>query len=125
MERLYDIYTAIESMSFRSKWDKGVKRYALELIENAVDNMDALTWDDIKEGKIWNGADGVKSFSYGGDRLIWDGDIANRLLTASELKKWNAGKWNGPEMIVLQTRALVQAWRLIKRTHALNLPYGI
>lgn len=59
-----------------------------------------------------NGADSWIQYSWGGCSLIYDGDIAERLCSPSELKKTRNGerKPNGnEEWLDTQARALYQA----------------
>lgn len=73
-----------------------------------------------KELEEWllNGAMSWDEYSYGGCSLIYDGDIAERLCTPSELKKKDGGRLapNSQESwLDVQVRALYQACLRIKR----------
>lgn len=98
----------------RSAWSKGVKEYALEMLEDfARDHGEeaAPTMADLL-----NGADNWYQYSWGGCSLIYDGDIAERLCTQSELKRTRNGERrpNGrEEWLDVQARALNQAARRI------------
>lgn len=102
-----DLYLAIENQKHRSAWDKGVNEYALELVEFLEDNDLPVT----KEAML-NGASCWEQASYGGSHLIYNGDIAERLCSPSELKKCKYGE-NRPncqeDWLDVQTRALHQA----------------
>lgn len=102
----------------RSAWGLGVKKYAIELLEDVKDwkggsfELDTSNYRKI----ILNGADDWKEYSWGGLALIYDGDIAKRLSTKSELAKTNNGmrRLNAREgWLDTQARALYQADRLI------------
>lgn len=97
-----------------SAWRKGVKEYALELVESAEVE---LTPENAKE-TLLNGAKDWREFSYGGSSCIYDADIAERLCTPSELKKKKGGDLqpNTRETwLDVQSRALFQAFNLINR----------
>ena len=79
-----------------SAWKKGVKEYADELLDNLEEKAqyyERLPRNE-KELKEWllNGAMDWADYSYGGCSLIYDGDIAERLCTPSELKKKDGGR---------------------------------
>lgn len=110
----------------RSTWDKGVKIYALEILESLAENgvSPADLLSKAGEKIALNGAKDWRQFSEGGCSLIYDIDIAKRLCTPSELKKVTKkdGSLLPPNReenwIQCQARALWQAWYLI--TDALN-----
>lgn len=109
MKTLLEIRQAVEAYNPRSAWRKGVKEYALELIEK----LDERAEDEGREPisismlAVWmlNGAreycvhasrqpypfynlyEHWRVYSYGGSALIYDSQIAARLCTASELKR--------------------------------------
>ena len=121
--KMRKIIELIESSPARSAWKRGVKLYAVELIES-------LDGRELTEKNLLNGA-GVfrveiptprervqawKAYSYGCISLIYDSDIAERLCTPSELKKTKGGERypNGNEnWLDVQGRALLQACNLI------------
>lgn len=97
-----------------SAWGKGVKEYALELVESAEVE---LTPENAK-AVLLNGAKDWKEFSFGGCSSIYDTDIAERLCAPSELKKKKGGELqpNTRETwLDVQTRALFQAFNLVNR----------
>ena len=94
---------------------KGVKEYALELVDLASDDMVFADNVDMKT-ELLNGAKNFKHYSYGGCSLIYNEDIAKRLCNATELRKCDNGRKepNRDEMwLDVQARALYQAFRLI------------
>ena len=104
------ISARIAATSPRSAWRRGVKLYALELLES----LEA----DYTGASILNGAADWTAYSYGGCALIYDQDIAERLATASEIKRKRGGDLppNASETwLDCQARALSQAARLIAR----------
>lgn len=114
-----ELYNTIENRRARSAWDKGVKVYALELLDKAITNGDyeseILSESELKKACL-NGAGTWHRYSEGGCSLVYSYDIAVRLCTPSELKRTDNGNKdpNGHEdWIQCQTRALYQAWALI------------
>lgn len=110
---LEKIRKEIENKKAWSAWDKGVKLYALEIIDRL--ETDEL---DVTEKNLLNGAPNWKEYSWGGSSLIYDYDIAKRLCAPWELKKTDGGfkRPNKTEdWLDVQARALYQAALLIKR----------
>ena len=120
--KIEDIRIAIEKTTPRSAWNKGVKDYALDLLDNLSENnvQDCYFVGSPSDRKaILYGAHSWEQYSEGGCALIYNGDIAKRLCTHSELKKSREGYRNPNNRetwIDCQTRALYQAERLILRT---------
>lgn len=108
----------------RSAWKKGVTIYALEILDNLEEQIDGgyLTEDIFESPKLLdkamlNGAKDWNQYSWGGCSLIYDGDIAERLCTPSELKRTRNGERkpnHNEEWLDVQTRALYQAARKIR-----------
>lgn len=101
----------------RSCWRRGVIDYAIELLDN-VDNWELLNLPTL-EKTLLNGASDWNEYSDGGCALIYDGDIADRLCTPSELKRKKGGELppNSQEnWLDTQARALRQAYFLIEET---------
>lgn len=122
MKTISEIRQEIESKKTRSAWDKGVKEYALELLEdmenerNAAKETDMTVYPATLEVELLNGAMNWKQFSLGGCSLIYDKQIAKRLCTASELKKTRNGEKQpnaNEQWLDVQTRALRQAENMI------------
>lgn len=112
------VHNTIELSSPRSAWDKGVKDYALELLENLGDDFEYTTSKELKEALL-NGAKNWSDYSWGGCSLIYDEDIAQRLCSPSELKKTNSGQRKpsaNEEWLDTQARALHQAFITINTT---------
>ena len=111
-----ELIAAIKTSKAHSAWAKGVKWYALHLVEESYRQ-------DTDIGKVnlsiyLNGAETWKEYSYeaNGCALVYDSDIAERLCTHSELKKTDFGhkQPNGSvTWLDVQARALYQAHRLI------------
>ena len=110
---------------FRSAWYRGVKVYALEMVEELEENITGGYVDIEKlferrglREALLNGAQDWKQYSYGGSALIYDGDIAERLCCPSELKKTRGGEWrptSREDWLDVQARALRQAANMVYR----------
>lgn len=124
------LYESIENEKQRSAWNKGVTLYALELLEELETSIDGGYFDAeniaapaMLEKALLNGASDWSQYSWGGCALIYNGDIAERLCSPSELKKTCNGERrpnSREEWLDTQARALYQACNRIKR-HARNL----
>lgn len=117
MTTIDTIRNAIATRRTRSAWDKGVTLYALELLDNIRDLNEVETRKEL-ETALLNGARNWSEYSWGGCSLIYDGDIAARLCSPSELKRCRGGEWRPnrrEEWLDVQARALYQAFRLICR----------
>ena len=110
----------IENKKTHSAWEKGVITYASELFENVKENYTPEDVCNVKllEKALLNGASDWAEFSWGGCSLIYNGDIAERLCTASELKRTHNGERRPnakEEWLDVQARALYQAAQLVKQ----------
>ena len=98
MENIYtkELRKLVEEIPNTSAWKRGVKEYTDELLDN-LEEM-AQSYERLprneRELEEWllNGAMSWDEYSYGGCSLIYDGDIAERLCTPSELKKKDGGR---------------------------------
>lgn len=119
MENIEKLYQSIESEKQRSAWDKGVTKYALELVDQLGEQINGGYFEelDLTESKkvraaLLNGAENWSQYSWGGCSLIYDSDIAERLCNPSELKKTRNGERrpnSREEWLDTQARALFQA----------------
>lgn len=111
----------IDQMKVSSAWERGVRDYALELLQKLIDDFEEEI-PPLTEKLLLNGCNDWKEYSYSGNSLIYNRDIALRLCTPSEFKKTKEGK-NRPnskeEWLDTQARALYQASEII-----LNLEKG-
>lgn len=106
---------SLENVKVRSAWMKGVKVYAIEMLEG-IGNADVIHSKEELKKAILNGADSFEDYSYGGCALVYNADIAARLCNRTELKKTQGGKRqpNSHEnWLDVQARALVQAYQMI------------
>ena len=109
-----ELIKAIKASKARSAWAKGVKWYALNLVEKSYKQDTDIV--KVNMSVYLNGAETWKEYSYGGCALIYDYDIAKHLCTPSELKKTDFGhkQPNGSvTWLDVQARALKQAHSLI------------
>ena len=100
----------------RSAWSRGVKAYAVEMVE-AIDDGADLANEWMLQKALLNGADNWRQYSEGGAALCYNADIAERLCSPSIVKrtKWGMLPPNGLEnWLEVQARALWQAHRLIE-----------
>ena len=126
MKNFKELKKRVESHRAASAWSRGVKEYALDLLDHLEEGIEGNWFNDedilspnllIKE--LLNGAADWFEYSEAGNALIYDKDIAKRLCTPSELKQKKGGRLqpNSRETwIELQARALYQAARLIMRS---------
>lgn len=114
----------LEAHKDRSAWGRGVNAYALELVEELRERAayEGRNPEPGKECREWmlNGAQDWNQYSWGGSSLIYDGDIAERLCTPSELKKTRHGERrpnSREEWPDTQARALTQACNRVARIY--------
>lgn len=117
------IRETIENKPTRSAWSRGVKSYAVELLDELAENIQGgyidpedLDSPALLKKALLNGAADWQQYSDGGCSLIYDGDIAERLCTPSEYKRKRGGglQPNSRETwLDVQARALYQAARWI------------
>lgn len=122
-ERVAEITAIVEAGKTRSAWTRGVKAYALEMLEEMAFNakhgyldLDAFSNSKMLRDALLNGAGDWSQYSWGGSALIYDYDIAERLCNPSELKKTRNGERrpnSREEWLDTQARALGQAAWLI------------
>lgn len=109
----------------RSAWARGVRAYAAELCGNlrraATDAAEAgtpspLTDRETVRAALLNGARDWSEYSWGGCSLIYDGHIAARVCTPSELRRTHGGQRDpNPReaWLDVQARALYQAGAVV------------
>ena len=112
MKTTIETAAAITSTAPRSTWSRGVKTYALELLETLeADQPPTLE-------NLLNGAENWQQYSEGGCTLIYNENIAARLATPTEFAKKKEGMLppnRAESWLDCQARALAQAARLIAK----------
>lgn len=113
----------VENMKTHSAWERGVKAYALELLDEVREGIDGGYFyeDDLNAPRVLhkmllNGASDWKQFSWGGCGLIYNGDIAKRLCAPYEMRLTRNGEKKPnrrEEWLDTQARALFQAEGMI------------
>lgn len=91
----------------QTKWEKGVKQYALELATEA-EEKEYLSEEEFGKALL-NGAQDWRQYSYGGCSLINDDEIFCRLFTQTTLIKGKLGALD------LQAQALKKACNLVMK----------
>lgn len=117
MKTIEQMRTIIENKKARSAWNRGVKEYALELLDNIYNPDEQLENIQLLDKALLNGADNWKHYSWSGCALCYDGQIARRLCTPSELKRTDNGRKQpnkSEQWLDVQARALYQASALIR-----------
>ena len=124
-ETVAAVEKAISESKTRSAWDRGVKAYAEELVEELREAVEGGYVDEsdlsnrrLFERAMLNGADDWKQYSEGGCSLCYDGQIAERLCAPWELRKTDNGRKDPnprESWIDVQSRALYQAAQLVLR----------
>jgi hypothetical protein len=114
--KVIDIRKVIESLpAERSAWRRGVRQYAMDLIEDLPDFQDLNP--ENSRGVLLNGAVSWKEWAYSGYGLVYDCAIAERLCTPSELHKKRGGELE-PNLheswLDVEARAVSQAAAAIK-----------
>lgn len=120
-----EIRKELDSMDHRSAWNRGVNEYAHGFVDDLGEFMDYgdITLSDLRnpnrlEKILLNGADNWHHYSWAGCSLCYDGQIAERLATPSELKRSHNGNLqpNSREhWLDVQARALYQAFLRVKK----------
>lgn len=133
MKTLNEIRAAIEATKTRGAWAKGVKVYALEILDTVAERseyeghepqtMEELTDYMLNGARDWQKPNDLyKAWSvasWGGSYLIYNGDICERLCSPSEQKKTHNGEKepnSREQWLDTQARALYQAGEIIRRT---------
>lgn len=128
-----ELETKIAGNVPKSAWSRGVKSYALEMLEKIEDTdaqADTITLGDlinhvgykfIKIGCFTGALGACSEMSWGGKFEIYSEDIAQRLATPSEIKKCThkngsfRNEFGKIHWLDIQARAIYQAVMLIQR----------
>lgn len=124
-EKVATVAHKIEQTKTRSAWERGVKAYAEELVEELREAVEGGYVDEsdlsnrrLLEKALLNGASDWRQYSEGGCALCYDGQIAKRLCAPWELRKTDNGRKDPnprESWIDVQSRALFQAAQMILR----------
>ena len=107
-----------------SAWRKGVKLYALDLVDEVAEAIgrgyfleENLSDPKLLKRQLLNGAETWLEYAEGGCGLTYNADIAERLCTPSELARTRRGElppnpWE--TWLQVEARALFQAELLIR-----------
>lgn len=117
VSRFAEANERIDKINTRSAWKRGVKYYAYDILFT-VENIARYkrTAPETREeflNMALNGADSWTQYSYGGNSLCCNYDIAERLCTPSELKRKKDGELQPNSIenwLDVQARALHQAY---------------
>ena len=114
----------LDEVKTRSAWKRGVKEYAYDILSKVEDIAEFRhTAPETREEFLkmaLNSAENWSRYSYGGNSLCCDFQIAERLCTPSELKRKKGGELqpNSRESwLDVQTRALSQAYIMAKSAY--------
>ena len=120
------IIANLQARKDRSAWHRGITAYALELVDQLEERAayEGRDPQDRKECREWmlNGAQDWSEYSWGGSALIYNGDIAERLCSPSELAKTRNGERRPnarEEWLDTQARALSQACARVVNVYSL------
>ena len=109
-EKVADYFASLIDLQ-KTAWKCGVIAYAHELAEEAARSTWVKRPKTIEEALL-NGAPSWHDYSYGGNSLIYDADIAERLCYPSQPKRSLNGKrkpYRCKRWLDVQARALRQA----------------
>lgn len=104
-----DIIKVLEDKKEVSAWNKGVRKYAIMILEDII--MIPCDYSE-RQDLLLNGASSWKEYSWGGCALIYNSDIAEMLCSPSELKGTDNGRLQpnkNEQWLDTQARALTQA----------------
>lgn len=133
-----DVRKELESMDKRSAWKRGVNDYAHGFVDDLIEFMDYgdITLEEVQGADnlalqkiLLNGADNWHHYSWAGCSLCYDGQIAERLATPSQLKRTHDGNIQpraGVHWLDLQAQALASAyWRVYVAINRVNKYYDM
>ena len=107
------LYQKVRESKANSAWTRGVREYAMELIDNWYAES-----VQISEKILLSGASNWNEYSWGGCAYCYDKQIAERLCAPWELKRTDYGRKKpnkDEEWLDVQARALYQASQLVLR----------
>lgn len=116
---LATLRASVEAFRPRSAWSRGVRAYALDLIDSIeeMSNYEMNNYGEylaISEEVALNGADCWSNYAAGGCGLVYTSAILERLCTASALRRLSRSGRCDIDAIEIEGRALSQAWQLLR-----------
>ena len=126
----------IEALPARSAWSRAKKEYAAELLSNLrgaaayaaeTGTPSPLADRETVRAALLNSARDWSEYSWGGCALIYDGDIAARVCTPSELRRTHGGQRDpNPRetWLDVQARALYQAGAVLMAAYDIAVREG-
>lgn len=93
-----------------------LKDYCHELLDRLEDIIEYQYCENVTERLLLNGADDWYKYSWGGCSLVYNYDLAKRLLTADEFEEWKASDdtdFHGENLLDIQAELLKIAYRTI------------
>lgn len=105
-----------ETKKSRSYWAEKAKDYAYSLLENFEDDRNFDSVSKFKKALL-NGAKDWEQYSYWGNSLCYNVQIAKAVLPPKKFEQYYNDKLFIPsdKLMTLQIRALKQAWQLIEK----------
>lgn len=124
MNPIEEIRASVENSRCRSYWERGVQKYALELLDKYAafprkfPFEQPATWEEF-EKLLLRGAKNWSDYSWSGRALCKESEVKRRLLTPTEKKEKNYGGRlhlsKGETYLDVQARALEHAAGLIEK----------
>ena len=112
------VFAAVLHQKPRSCWAKGVKTYALMLLNNfTAEDFQSVSNSKELQALLLNGAKDWEQYSWSGNMFCCDASIAETLCTKKELVKTQYGALppnRFEQWLDVQTRALYQAYIVIR-----------
>lgn len=123
---VHELREAVSATRARSAWARGVKMYALDLVDSIEEGMEYEGWTELPadwavQRMMLNGAQDWLEYSEGGCTLVYDTKIARRLCSPYELRRNDGGNRDPNHLetwLEVQARALHQAAHLIAQALA-------
>lgn len=125
MQRLIrDIRNELDNRSARSAWDRGVRDFAVDMLESYLERRNLCIWDGlVRMGKITeedllDGAKDWSQYSRDGNYLIYNQDICRALCNQRDQKRTQDGKLppnDQEDWLDFQARALQQAAQMVMK----------
>lgn len=123
MQRLIrDIRNELDNHFARSAWDRGVRDFAVDMLNSYLERRNLSIWDEqtrigrITEEDLLDGAKNWNQYSHDGNYLIYNQDICRALCNQRDQKRTQDGKLppnDQEDWLDFQARALRQAAQMV------------